>query len=72
MSHLNLTCHYMQLCLWTDVESPPTRFEKICKLGVLTKGLISDIYKILIQTLTLLLGISMTKWDSYLNNMIPI
>lgn len=40
-------CSYMQRALSSTVVSLPTSFERLCKAGHSTKGLISDIYRIL-------------------------
>lgn len=39
----------MRVVMSTDLVLLPTRFEKICRLGSSTKGMISDIYQILVD-----------------------
>lgn len=58
----------MRQTLSADAVSFPTRFEKLCRMGSSTKGLISEIYRILVDPIPSdpLKHAYMTKWESYL------
>lgn len=58
----------MNQVLSGDAVSDPTCFEKLCKRGVSTRGLISEIYSLLVNQVSLFQTkhTYMLRWESYL------
>lgn len=71
-SYLQIS-HFMKTALAADSVSLPTKFEMLCRQGVSTKGLISNIYKMLIDPPSddPIRHSYMTKWESYLDMQLP-
>lgn len=67
-------CSYLQRSLSSTTVSLPTRFERLCRSGSSTKGLISDIYRILLDPdPELSPGHSyMSKWHAILGHELPL
>lgn len=67
-------CSYIQKTLSSAVVSLPTAFERLCKAGPSTKGLISDIYRMLLDPDpdTPPRHSYMDKWDAHFSRPLPM